>query len=102
MRTRLTKTAVTLAALAALAFGGASLAAAAGSSSGSSSPVTQASDVQQGDQTVPDVGFASEQSGEAPERAGETSSESAISDGLGGHADEPGNAAATYQFQGEQ
>jgi hypothetical protein len=65
MRARLTKLAAALAALTVLAFGGASLAGAAGSSGSSSGPVTQASDVQQGDQTAPDVGVAGEQSGEA-------------------------------------
>jgi hypothetical protein len=42
-----------------------------------------------------------EASGEAP-AASETGSEVAGNDGPGGHADEPGNASADYQFQGEQ
>jgi hypothetical protein len=64
------------------------------------------SDVQQGDQTAPDTGASSESSSESA--ATESSSDSASSesatanDGPGGHADEPGNPNADYQFQGEQ
>ena len=74
--------------------------------------------IQSGDQTTPDTGGvvtkataaqateapgteqnpASEQPG-APESAGESA---ANSDGPGGHADEPGNAAADHQFQGTE
>jgi hypothetical protein len=102
---RLTKLGASLAALAALASGGAAIAGAAGNASPPSPPpAVQPQDgdsVQQGDQTSPDTGSAMETSGEAP-AASETGSEVANSDGPAGHADEPGNASADYQFQGEQ
>jgi hypothetical protein len=98
MRTRLTKLLTGLTVVSALAFGGASLASAAGSGQ----PADPGIAVQQGDQTAPDVGgTAAESSSESA--ASESASESAAaSDGPGGHADEPGNASADYQFQGEQ
>jgi hypothetical protein len=102
---RLTKLAAVLAGLAALAVGGASLAGAAGKTNPPRPPAaTQPQDngnVQQGDQTSPDTSSATENSGEAP-AAAETGSEVANNDGPGGHADEPGNPSADYQFQGEQ
>jgi hypothetical protein len=105
MRARLTKLGAALTAVAALAFGGAALAGAA-----SSTPSPPAAvDVQQGDQTTPDIGAqASESSSESVSSESgsesvESASESSVaSDGPGGHADEPGNASADYQFQGEQ
>jgi hypothetical protein len=115
MRARLTKLVAGLTAAGALAFGGAALAGAASNPSPPAPPVASApadtDTIQQGDQTAPDTGTAaSESSSESvsSESASEsTSSESApestvASDGPGGHADEPGNASADYQFQGEQ
>ena len=104
MRARLTKLAVGLTAIAALAFGGASLAGAAGNASPPRPPAVShpqdGDNVQQGDQSAPDTGSAAEQPAEAP--ATETSSEVVGNDGPGGHADEPGNPNADYQIQGEQ
>jgi hypothetical protein len=101
MRARLTKVTVVVMGLAALAFGGASLAGAAGKSSSSTPAVVQDQDsIQQGDQAGPEKADAAEPAGEA---GSESSSESAVdSDGPGGHADEPGNPNADNQFQGEQ
>jgi hypothetical protein len=89
-----------LSAVAAFAVGGAALAGA--SSTPTPAPAAPAvpaqSDVQQGDQTAPDIGTSSESSSESS-----SDSESATAnDGPGGHADEPGNPNADNQFQGEQ
>jgi hypothetical protein len=112
MRARLTKLLAGLTAVAALAFGGASLAGAANNSSPPAPPTASvpADTAQQGDQTAPDSSSASESGSESA--TGESSSESASSesasesaaanDGPGGHADEPGNANADHQFQGEE
>lgn len=55
--------------------------------------------VQSGDQTTPD-GPQGSQSSETP---GESStSEVPGNDGPGGHADEPGNASAAHQFDGQE
>ena len=111
MRSRLTKAAAAIAAITALAFGGAALAGAVGNSnlpakapaaSQGQEPVAPDGDnVQQGDQSTPDTGAATEQAQEsnsesAPESA---SSESDQSDGPGGYADT--NANADTQQQGE-
>src|SRR5438445_13870340 len=102
---RLTKLGATLAAVTALAAGGAAIAGAGGSPNPPTSPpAVQSLDgdsVQQGDQSSPDTGSGVETPGEAP-AASETGSEVAGNDGPGGHADESGNASADYQFQGEQ
>jgi hypothetical protein len=111
MRARLTKLMAGLAALAALAFGGASLAGGANSPA----PVVPAappaaSVTQQGDQTTPDTGAAASESStesSSAESSSESGSESATesadaNDGPGGHADEPGNPNADYQFEGQQ
>jgi hypothetical protein len=105
MRARLTKVTMVVMGLAALAFGGASLAGAAGKSSPSKPAVVQDQDsIQQGDQTTPDT--AAEKAGAAEpagEASSESSSESAVAnDGPSGHADEPGNANADNQFEGAQ
>ena len=104
MRARVTKLVAALAAVGAFAVGGAAL---AGASSTPTPPAPAApavplqSDVQQGDQTAPDLGASSESGSESAST--ESSSESATAnDGPGGHADEPGNPNADYQFQGEQ
>lgn len=102
---RLTKLGASIAALTALATGGAAIAGAAGNPNPPTSPPAvqplDGDSVQQGDQSSPDTGSGMETSGEAP-AASETGSEVAGNDGPGGHADEPGNASADYQFQGEQ
>ena len=89
MRARLTKLLAGLTAVAALAFGGAALAGAASNPSTPALPPASApaDTTEQGDQTAPDTGSASEVPG---------------NDGPGGHADEPGNANADHQFQGEE
>lgn len=57
---------------------------------------------QSGDQSTPDTGSASETPGaENPETVGGSESAPA-NDGPGGHADEPGNANADHQFQGNE
>ncbi len=103
MRSRMTKLIAGIAAVSALAFGGATLAS-AGTKAPAVNPPVAAVDgdsLQQGDQTSPDTGSASELSSESAssELSGESSSSS---DGPGGHADEPGNASADYQFEGVQ
>ena len=115
MRARLTKLLAGLTAVAALAFGGAAL---AGAASNPSPPASAPADTaQQGDQTAPDKEGATENAAEAPssdkaeateptesssESATESASEVAGNDGPGGHADEPGNANADHQFQGQE
>ena len=96
MRARLTKLVAGVSAVAAFAVGGAALAGAASTPTPAPAPpaVQVQSDVQQGDQTAPDLGPSSESSSE--------SESAAANDGPGGHADEPGNPNADNQFQGEQ
>src|SRR5438105_863221 len=111
MRARITKAAAGIAAIAALAFGGATLASAAGSKAPpAKAPVTavDGDNVQQGDQTAPDKGASAEQSSEsassetAGEQPGESGSEVLGNDGPGGHADEPGNPNSDHQFEGQE
>jgi hypothetical protein len=102
---------VAVAALAALALGGAVFAQAQSSPppaprSPSAAPErTTAPDkdnVQSGDQSTPDARTASATpGGESPENSAESESATA-NDGPGGHADEPANAAADHQFQGNE
>jgi hypothetical protein len=57
---------------------------------------------QSGNQNTPDTGSAAETPGtENPETAGESETAPG-SDGPGGHADEPGQANADHQFQGNE
>jgi hypothetical protein len=117
---------VTVGALAALAFGGSTLANATSTPAKSvSQPAIEQTSgpdldkVQSGDQTTPDVGSSSRSvsnssssASEAPgvetapgaETAGEApgSETATANDGPGGHADEPGNANADQQFEGVQ
>ena len=60
--------------------------------------------VQEGDQTTPDATAADQTTPDtAAEAAGEQAgSETAGNDGPGGHADEPGDANANHQFEGEE
>jgi hypothetical protein len=103
MRARLTKLMAGLTVIAALAFGGASL---AGAATPPANVPANPPAVQQGDQTAPDVGSPSESTESAASEsatAESAGSESAApSDGPGGHADDPANATLDYQFQGEQ
>jgi hypothetical protein len=102
MRARLTKLMAGLAVISAMAFGGAAIAGAANKTPPVNPPA--ALDVQQGDQTTPDVGgTAAESSSESASTAEAASSESAAAnDGPGGHADDPNNASVDYQFQGAE
>jgi cytoskeletal protein RodZ len=122
MTKRIKKTIAAVAALGALALGGAVFAQAQSGQGTAAPPAQSASEsttapdtdnVQSGDQTTPD------QSGTAPVSASTSTSSSASepqsseseqpgvespsnNDGPGGHADEPGNANANYEFQGQQ
>ena len=63
--------------------------------------------VQQGDQSSPDSETATAESNAPSETAGaeassESGSEQAGNDGPGGHADEPANANADHQFDGQE
>jgi len=113
VRARLTKLVAGLTAVGALAVGGAALAGAGTKQVPPAPPAASApaDTAQQGDQTAPDTGAAaSESSSESASSesasesaASESASESAAtSDGPGGHADEPGNPNADYQFEGQQ
>jgi hypothetical protein len=109
MTKRIQKLAMAVAALAALALGGAVFAQA--QSSPSAAPErTSAPDrdnVQSGNQTTPDAPTAKgarhvrHHAAESPETGAESESAPA-NDGPGGHADEPGNANADHQFQGNE
>ena len=150
MRKRIKKTIAAVAALGALALGGAVFAQAQSGQGTAAPPAQSASEsvtspdtdnIQSGDQTTPDQpGAASssasesttapdtdsvqsgdqttpDQSGTAPVSASTSTSASepqsseseqpgvespSSNDGPGGHADEPGNANANYEFQGQQ
>jgi len=103
MRTRLTKTAAALVAVAALAVGGATLASAGSKANPPAPPAASSVDgdnVQQGDQSAPDsASQASETAGEQAGSESEQASESGPSDGPGGYADTSANADT--QQQGE-
>ncbi len=99
--------------LAALVFGGSALSAAGAAQPAKAPAVEQTSgvdgdQVQSGDQTTPDTAAAAdgEQNAAAEASSGESGSESSSevpnNDGPGGHADEPANANADYQFNGQQ
>jgi hypothetical protein len=57
---------------------------------------------QSGDQSAPDSGSAGETPGAENPESGAGSESAPSSDGPGGHADEPGNANADHQFQGNE
>jgi hypothetical protein len=115
MTKRIQKLSVAFAALAALALGGSAIAVAQ-QPANASAPVHQSASaservagadgdtVQSGDQSTPDAAGGLEMPrSEQPGAAEQPGVESAPSkDGPGGHADEPGNASADYQFQGQQ
>jgi hypothetical protein len=82
-----------------------------GAASASASESTTAPDndsVQSGDQTTPDQpGTASVSASSASEPQSSETEQPGVespsnNDGPGGHADEPGNASANYEFQGQQ
>jgi hypothetical protein len=107
---------VTVGAIGALALGGAALANAGSTpvKSAVQPAVEQTSgpdrdSIQSGEQTTPDTAGSAEKSGaeksgaEQPETSGEApGSEAPNNDGPGGHADEPGNANADHQFDGQE
>jgi hypothetical protein len=108
MRSRLTKLAAGLVAVAALAVGGATLASAgskanppvASQSQQEAAPSVDGDKVQQGDQSTLDTaGQASETAGEQADSESEQAAESGPSDGPGGYADTSANADT--QQQGE-
>jgi hypothetical protein len=118
------KIALSLAAVLALAFGGTAIASSHSSHAGTVSGNVTATEnpsgpdtdnIQSGDQSAPDTAASttssSTSSGEAPgteqpassEQPGtESGSEVPGNDGPGGHADEPGNANADHQVQGQE
>jgi hypothetical protein len=124
MTKRIQKVSAAVLAIGALGLGGSALAQGASTTEPVGGPDRDS--IQAGDQTTPDTaaaaasattasapkastgssGAAAEQPGveSATEQPGaESASETAAdSDGPGGHADEPGNAAADNQFQGAQ
>jgi hypothetical protein len=57
---------------------------------------------QSGNQSTPDSGSASETPGTENPETGAGSESAPGNDGPGGHADEPGNANADHQFQGNE
>jgi hypothetical protein len=102
MRSHITKLVAGLAAVAALAVGGSSLASAASKASPAPAVTTTTADigsVQQGNQNAPDLAAGSESSTESTT---DSASEVAGNDGPGGHADEPGNANVDHQFDGQE
>jgi hypothetical protein len=114
MATRVKKVLAGIAALAALAFGGAAIASAGGGQPQQSpTPATGQSAEQQGESTAPensatDPDNVQDTSGNdqgepaGAEGAGETGSEVPGNDGPGGHADEPSNPNADHQAQGTE
>ena len=117
MTKRIKKTIAAVAALGALALGGAVFAQAQSGQSTAAPSVQSASEsatapdndsIQSGDQTTPDqpgtagvsASSASEQQLSESEQPGVESASD--NDGPGGHADEPGNAGANNEFQGQQ
>jgi hypothetical protein len=96
---------VAFAAVAAMALGGAVFASAQTSHAKAPEKVAAVDkdNIQSGDQTTPDTTKKSTKAAELPgvESTTETSSESAPSDGSGGHADAPG-ATVDHQFQGTE
>jgi hypothetical protein len=112
MAGRIKKIAMALAALAALAFGGAQIAQGAGNGSSAATPTPKAEstapdtdNVQSGDQSAPD-GTDPADGPEAPgsEKPGSEApgSETPNDDGPGGHADEPSNPNANHEATGAE
>jgi hypothetical protein len=113
MTKRIQQLFVSVAALSALALGGSAIASAQ-TGANHATPASQAANVtgtstgMSGNQSAPDAQGSTETAGESasaeqPGTAEQPGSESAAnSDGPGGHADEPGNATADHQFQGQE
>jgi hypothetical protein len=104
MASRIKKVVFALAALAALAFGGAQIAQGAGSTATppkAESTATDTDNVQSGDQSTPDAADKPDanEKAEAPETPG---SEQPGDDGPGGHADEPSNPNANHGASGAE
>jgi uncharacterized protein YggE len=117
MTKRIKRTIAAVAALGALALGGAVFAQAQSGHSANAPSVQSASEsttapdtdnIQSGDQTTPDQpGAASPSSASASEQPSAENEQPGVesasnNDGPGGHADGPGNANANYEFQGQQ
>lgn len=110
MRNRIKKTLVAIAALAALAFGGSAIAQAGnGSGQPATTPAAESAEnvpensakdtdtIQ--DENGKDDASEKGESGEAESEKGESAKDD---DGPGGHADEPGNADAEHEFEGNE
>jgi len=100
MRSRFTKLGAALAALAALAVGGSTLASASGNKSPAKAPAAVSND------SAADTDSIQEQTGtdnaaEAGGESAESGSETPGNDGPGGHADEPANPNADTQQGGQ-
>jgi len=100
MRSRFTKFGAALAALAALAVGGSTLASASGNKSPAKAPAAVSND------SAADTDSIQEQTGtdnaaEAGGESAESGSETPGNDGPGGHADEPANPNADTQQEGQ-
>ena len=95
MRSRITKIGAALAALAALAAGGSTLASASSSSNTPAKALALKQQAPPQDQSGTD---ATAESGAEPAESG---SETPGNDGPGGHADEPGNPNADTQQEGQ-
>ncbi|MGH3379787.1 MAG: hypothetical protein ACRDP6_34155 [Actinoallomurus sp.] len=113
MRTTITKATAGIAAVALMAGGGVALASSGGSAKAAHATAGQVKpagaveqsapdtdNIQSGDQTSPDALKAS--SGHSQESGSESGSEVTNNDGPGGHADEPANANADHQHQGQE
>ena len=103
MRAKITKMSAGLAAVGALAVGGASLATAGGNNSPVVPPAVSApaDTTQVGDQTAPDSAQAAESGPEVADSTESASESVSANDGPGGHAD-PANAAIDHQFEGAE
>ena len=128
MTRRIRKTTIAVAALAALALGGAAFAQAQSAPgaahervsktdrdnvqsgdqktpdkghASSADPAAEGTE-QIGDQSTPDTGSASESPGAGSPETGAATETAPANDGPGGHADEPANASADHQFQGNE
>ena len=100
MRSRFTKLGAALAALAALAVGGSTLASASGNNAPAKAPAAVTNDSAADTDSIQDQS-GTDSAAEAGGESAESGSETPGNDGPGGHADEPGNPNADTQQQGE-
>jgi len=100
MRSRFTKLGAALAALAALAVGGSTLASASGNNSPAKAPAAVSNDSAADTDSIQDQ-RGTDNAAEAGGESAESSSETPGNDGPGGHADEPGNPTADTQQEGQ-